>query len=110
MEITIARAGGLTGRTEEPGQIDTAGLPQESARQVVGLVADMNFFALPATITKRGGAEVVHNRTTSWEISSANRDVRALTSRDTERTAARHPSIRGDLCESSITTVAKSAA
>lgn len=64
MEITIQRGGGLDGRTEKLGPVDTDGLPQETARQVGDIITKMDFFALPANITKPGGADVVEYLTT----------------------------------------------
>jgi hypothetical protein len=64
MEITIEKAGGLTGRTEKIGPVDTAGLSQDNARQIRDIVGEMNFFALPTTIAKAGGADVIEYQTT----------------------------------------------
>lgn len=64
MELTIERCGGLVGRAERLGPVDTAGLPQDVARQIGAIVSKMKFFGLPATITKPGGADLVEYKTT----------------------------------------------
>jgi hypothetical protein len=64
MEVTIERCGGLIGRAERLGPVDTANLAQGLARQVGAVVSQMKLFDLPATITRPGGADVVEYKTT----------------------------------------------
>jgi hypothetical protein len=67
MEVTIERCGGWVGRAERLGPVDIAGVPSDSARRISALVSEMNFFALPVTITKPGGADLVEYKTTVAE-------------------------------------------
>lgn len=64
MEVTIERCSGWIGRAERLGPVDIAGVPKASARLIGAVVAEMNFYGLPATITKPGGADVVEYKTT----------------------------------------------
>jgi hypothetical protein len=64
VEVTIERCGGLIGRAEKLGPVDTTAVPQDVARQVGAIVSKMKFFGLPATITKPGGAGLVEYKTT----------------------------------------------
>ena len=64
MEVTIERCGGLIGRAERLGPVDTANLAQDLARRVGAVVSEMKFFDLPATITRPGAADVVEYKTT----------------------------------------------
>lgn len=64
MEVTIERCGGWIGRAERLGPVDMAGVPHDSARRINAVVSGMNFYGLPATITKPGGADVAEYKTT----------------------------------------------
>jgi hypothetical protein len=64
MEVTIERCGGWVGRAERLGPVDIAGVPQGSARRIGVVVSETNFYGLPATITKPGGADLVEYKTT----------------------------------------------
>lgn len=64
MEVTIERCGGWVGRAERLGPVDMAGVPHGSARRMGALVSELNFYGLPITITKPGGAEHVEYKTT----------------------------------------------
>jgi hypothetical protein len=63
MEITIEKGGGFTGQTERLGPVNTDELPRDVARKLGDLVTAMNFFSLPTTIAKPGGADVVEYAT-----------------------------------------------
>jgi hypothetical protein len=63
MEIRIGRGGGPDGRTEGLGPVNTEGLPQETARQIGDIITKMDFFDLPTTIAKPGGADVIEYKT-----------------------------------------------
>jgi hypothetical protein len=64
MEVTIERCGGWVGRAERLGPVDMAAVPHGSTRRVGAVVAEMNVYGLPATITKPGGADLVEYKTT----------------------------------------------
>lgn len=64
MEITITRAGGLTGIPEKLGPVNTDSLDKDTARQLSDVIAKMDFFNLPADIAKAGGADVFDYDTT----------------------------------------------
>jgi hypothetical protein len=54
MRITYARSGGFAGVRRPPVELDTATLPNDEARAWEKLVAQADFFALPASIPSRG--------------------------------------------------------
>lgn len=64
MEVTIERCGGWIGRAERLGPAEIGGVRQASARRMNAIVSEMNFYGLPATITKPGGADLVEYKTT----------------------------------------------
>jgi hypothetical protein len=54
MRITYTRSGGFAGVRRPPLTLDTATMPNEEARAWEQLVADADFFTLPATIAAKG--------------------------------------------------------
>ena len=55
MRITYARSGGFGGIRRPPLTLDTATMSKDEAGAWEQLVAQADFFALPATIASRGG-------------------------------------------------------
>jgi hypothetical protein len=57
MEVTVRRSGGFAGIDEELGSVDTASLDSGTREQLEQLVAEADFFALPAAVEDEVGAD-----------------------------------------------------
>jgi hypothetical protein len=63
MEITITQTGGIVGLLKL-GPVDTETLPENTARRLNDIITGMDFFNLPADITRDDGANVPSYETT----------------------------------------------
>jgi emfourin len=57
MRIDVRRSGGFAGIDEEVGSVDTASLAPDTRDELERLVAESDFFALPAAVEGEVGAD-----------------------------------------------------
>jgi hypothetical protein len=58
LRISIKRTGGFAGLSETIAEKDTAAIPSAVAERLAGLVAASDFFALPAALPGKAGADM----------------------------------------------------